>query len=318
MKLLVKIVCILVLANAPAYAQNDAAKSRILRTWFDAFRGVRSLSSQSRLTISVNARFKATEGFVANSRIWIDGRKYRAENKNSVTNGEIPAFIHAYDGKNYQRLIADSSSILYISKKAKAHEPSPYLGGLPLILLFDFAFAKGDAKTLETLQRPSTWDYLGKRIKEFKPSTRDGNAGYRMVVTPFVRSSSSLGTTTVFVDGKTLLPTYIEQVANPQGKGEVVRYKVVKTTPVQLPSLKVLPSSILMEGLQGQELILRSTIETQTLKVNIPIPNQVFTIPKSQATTVRTDADEERAIKELQKALAAEKAKAAKAKKEKQ
>ena len=222
--------------------------------------------------------------------------------------------IHAYNGRDYQTLIAGSSSTLYISKKAKAHEPSPYLGGFPLIMLFDFALAKGDAKTLETLQTPSTWDYLSKRIKDFKPSTRNGKAGYLMVVAPFVHSSSSLGVTTVFVDGKTLLPTYVEQVTNLAGKGGVIRYEVVKTIPVQLPSLQVLPSSLVLKILQGQELIQKGSFEIETLKVNEPIPSQIFTIPKSQATKVRTDEDEERAIKALQKQQAANKAKAERAK----
>ncbi len=262
-------------------------------------------------------RLPCAEGFITHSHVWIDGRNYRAENKNLGKRSDIPAFIHAYDGKNYQRLIAGSSSTLYISKKAKAHEPSPYIGGLPLIWLFSFAFAKGDAKTLETLQTPSTWQYLGKRIKEFKPSTRNGNAGYRMVVTPFVQSSSSLGLTTMFIDGRTLLPTYIEQVASLQAKGQVTRFQVVKTTPVQLPSLEVLPSSLIVETLQGEKLIERIAVETETLKVNVSIPNQIFTLPRSQATTINTDADQERGLKELKKAQATEKGQAAKAKEKK-
>ena len=312
----------LVLGGIPvhAQAQDVSAQMRFLRVWSNAFESIHSLDSKCRTTILTNKEPNAakgfSDGFVVRQRVWIEGRKYRAEADNPASYVPLTTSINAYDGKNYQVLDGNSSSTLFISRRKEAHNPSPYLGGLPLIWVFNFAFAKGDARTLETLQTPSTWAYLAKRITEFKQTTRNGKLGYIMVVKPFVHSSSPLGVKTVFIDSTTLLPFSSEEVTNTQGKGEVLRYRLVRTTPVQLRSLKTLPLDIILESYSGNELVQKLTLETQTFDMNIHIPSQIFTIPKSQAKTVKTDADVERLNKQLQKILADEKAAKKKAKKE--
>jgi hypothetical protein len=312
------LVLILVLGSIPVYAQNEPAERRVLRAWSDTFRSIHSLDSKSRTTLffynTPNASKSSSNGFIIRQQLLIDGRKYRAVADNPSSNVELTTSINAYDGENYQVLNGNSSTSLLISRKKEVHNPSPYLGGIPLTWMFDFAFAKGDAKTLETLQTPSTWTYLTKRITEFKPTTRNGKPGYLMVVKPFVQSSSSLGKKTVFIDSTTLLPSFCEEVTATQGTGEVLRYQLLRTTPSGLSSLKEVPSDLIVETYSKGELVNKMTIETQTLRLNTPIPSQVFAIPKSQAKTVTTDVDIDKRSKQLRKIFAEQKAAKEKAK----
>lgn len=298
----------------PATAQAKMEKTALLSQWQDYFNSIRSLHINTKVTIPLIKGAEKYQGFKATFKLWIDGRKYRVDQR-IATPSDIAAYSNAFDGQYYQSLEAGDTSILYVTKNPKEHEAGPYLGSFPLVYAFNFAFAKGDANDLETLQLPSTWAYLAKRVVSLQPSVREGVSGYRMIVKPFVNSSSRVGEKEVFIDGKTLLPMFIEEKQDINNANNVTRTIIRSVVKVGLPPLNVFPTSVDMEFIEKGSAVGKFSLVTEgPIVVNQAVSNQLFTIPKNQVSRVWTDKDKELFEKEVEKQQAADKAKAEKAK----
>lgn len=298
----------------PATAQVKMEKTALLSQWQDYFKSIHSLHVNTKINVPLIKGEEKYQGFRATFNLWIDGRKYRVDQR-IATPIDISAYSNAFDGQYYQSLEAGDTSILYITKNTKSHEAGPYLGSFPLMYAFSFAFAKGDVNSLETLQSPSTWTYFAKRVVSLQPSVREGISGYRMIVKPFVNSSSRDGEKEVFINGKTLFPMFIEEKQDINNTNTVTRTIVRSVVKVGLPPLNVFPTSVDMEFIEKGSAVGKFSLVTDgPIIVNQAVSNQLFTIPKNQVSRVWTDKDTERFQKEVEKQQAADKAKAEKAK----
>lgn len=263
-----------------AYQQNYF--QRILSIEFKSFTRLTLSKEASQIQKLPRDTIKVEMKFVSK------GSKYRSEvsfydfsaDKNTIE-------ITAYNGNLYQRLHKREEPILYISRHTKPMNPYNNLN--PLLAPFIFAFSKSAHLKIDMFQNPQTWLSLSEKVTGI--GSERNMFGYEGILLKF-RKSESLGEKDIhykvfFAKELNYYPIYWEGINHLNQRVEArvleIRKYNSESGEVIVP-IHIEGKEYFENGKIAQTSLMK--IDPQTLKVNQPIKDEIFTIPLSQANKV--------------------------------
>lgn len=269
----------------PAYVLGDE-RAEIVEAWQTYFQRLRSLKFEWRRVIQVHP-VKEAVGQEWITKFALDGSKFRSEQTLPKTVKDALFSINAYDGQYYQNLKAgpQGTQLLY-SKTLRTN--TPYGGSIPVIDIFDFAFRETDLHSLETLQRPGTWKRMASRITKVEKAVQDGRSGHVLLI----RGKTEGETYEVFVESSTRFPWSFKRTKKSTSglTGQSEEYSSVKIVEAKRwgDGRNVFLFPLRIEGKffrKGKVFVAGfDEVDSQSLKINLPVQAEIFSIPKSQAT----------------------------------
>ena len=219
--------------------------------------------------------------------------KYYSYLKFPNTSRDFTAMASAYNGDYYQMLMDEKGKVTVYKSRKENNSEQPYLSPNPLTMQYQFAFMPNTPHTIGTLKESKTWELLAERIREFRPSTRNGRQGF----TVDIEIPQSNRIYRVFVEERTLCPQHWSIVNDSQDEikvnEEVEEMDVNTFTSIkEKDEILKFPSQIIFRVLKNGRLVTQAHINTvsQSLKINEPVTDDIFTLAPQNATLV--DADE--------------------------
>ncbi|MCM8803095.1 MAG: hypothetical protein NC827_07290 [Candidatus Omnitrophica bacterium] len=220
----------------------------------------------------------------------LKGTKYRSEVPMGDGKGR---YVSLYNGEKYQFLEIRNKSILFVSSN-NLQSQNPYNGLNPLLVPFMFVFQKGDAINIETLQKPDIWLRLTKEAVTTQNTEKFGHKGINIIFykkTDF-RSGKEENYEVFFAEDLNYFPIYwkgTDHLTMTFTETKVLETKIFEKESGSI----VIPIRIEVKAyFENGKLAQTSNVEIDinTLKINQPVRDEVFTIPISQVDRVY-DAD---------------------------
>ena len=274
-------------ANTGVFSLNTMDADALVRHWQHYFEKILSCEVEYQLVDSDSPEQANAYRFVLN------GRKFRADvsieqGSEKIRTGTIHGKSYAYDGENYQTLVAytGGQQLLQI-RSAPTFSSTPYGQTPPIVAAFRFILEVEAPGSIETFQSDETWAKFRSRIVKIEPFTRKGIPG----ITVFIKSERPDENYEVFVDLERGFPFYkkVTALIHENGK-EIVDVREVEITKTLI--WKVGRDEFLWpldsEGTltqNGQVVLSRKIQSKGTPRINQLIHTR-FTLPRTQATTL--------------------------------
>lgn len=211
----------------------------------------------------------------------VEGKKFRYESHLPKSAEGYSTIVRSYNGKQYQLLEGYREPNLYQSDELGGLYPYP-TSVFPSMDLFSFAFARGDVQSLETLQRPETWESVRDRITRMEPATWREHSGFWINLNGATEGERY----EVFIEKSTYFPLYVKHVLQNNALADYVEIITVKRKALQADGKMIsFPLRIEWSGYQDGKVSSRGFFEVNEdkLVLNQPVKDEVFTIPVTQA-----------------------------------
>lgn len=295
----------LVMLSANTKLAFSDEKSDITQAWHRYFQSLHSLKFEYRTVMQIHP-LKEEVGNEWKFKFALNGSKFRNDQQLPKSDDGTASTIDAYNGTYYQSLSVEPKGVVQLVYSRTLHTDLPYGGSLPVLSAFYFVFRKTDVYSVETLQQPGIWNALARRITKIEKASEQGRRG--RILTIKGRGNDEFYQ--VFVEDGTLFPwSYKRAVTKTEAKTgqqyrESTESRVTKAQKWQVGNtISLFPLSVGRKLLQDGKLFIASFDEVapETLEINRPIKDEIFTIPKSQATIlVDIDAQQKRMEKAKQ------------------
>ncbi|MCM8808264.1 MAG: hypothetical protein NC926_10075 [Candidatus Omnitrophica bacterium] len=283
MKINLIIMLIILLIQSSFVSASEVEK--ILQIQNKYFQKLYSAEFSSKVTV-VNTEEGMKKGlsidkFESGMKFILKGTKYRSEVPMGDRKG---SYVSLYDGRKYQFLEIRDKSILFVSDNLQSQ--NPYNGLNPLLAPFMFVFQKGDIVSIESLQKPEIWSRLAKESVATQNTEKFGYNGISILFNKNSDFSSGKQENyeVFFAEDLNYYPIYWK------GTNHLTRTltetKVLETKIYDKESGGiVIPIRIESNAYSENGKLLQSStieIDVNTLKINQPVKDEVFTIPISQ------------------------------------
>lgn len=275
-------------------------KSDIVGDWQKYFADLRTVQLSS--TWKYDKHLDHTiEGEIKKIKFSASGIKFRVENSGSNPQNGIVFQTFGYDGKKYQALTGYRTHVeLLYSREPRSNHP--YGAEPSVVKAFSFAFGLKDEWSLESLQGPAFWQDVRQRILDIKPARWKDMDGKDIAL----KANEPNTSLHVFVDNQTSFPWKWSRSgdltwASGNTQKEVAEGEITKTIDwtVDSRTWKFPVTQTSTDYFDGKlAIVYEQETDVDSIKINKPVREEIFTFPKSQARIVGDlDAREERANK---------------------
>jgi peroxiredoxin len=273
-------------------------KQEIVEAWQQQIKSFKTLQLDYEASVyNLMDPFGADALFTLKHKFALSGGKYYIYLK-FPSGRDFTAMASAYNGDYYQKLMDEKGKMTVYRTKKEDNSAQPYLSPHPLTIQYQFAFMPDAPRTIGTLKKSETWERLAERITEIQPSTRNGQHGF----TVDIEIPESKKIYQVFVGEKTFWPRHwslIDRFQDNKNKmyEEVGEMDVNTVTSVgEKDTALMFPSQIILQDTRNGRLVTQALINTvpESLKINEPVPDDIFTIAPPNATLIDVDEQERR------------------------
>lgn len=281
----------MVFTSAASSSAND--KSEIINSWKLYFERLQSLKVDTKLSVEQDSMDANLQGLALNAKFVSKGLRYRADMILPPDSRDRSLAVTAFNGELYQNFIVSTEgSYLKVSDDVLINGTNPYSLSNPVVFLFTFVFGKDDIQDMETLQKPRTWEFLSRRVTKSTPVVTNGRKSTLLSINQFLNKPKE-DRFEVLVDDETNFPISVKTFSK-RTEGEVVSsLSVIKTAKSE--SGLLFPVTLGGTMTVGNKLtqIAKIKVNESTLSINKPVPDEIFTVPKTQATSYKVETRSE-------------------------
>ena len=272
--------CVWLCCVAPASCDVDPLPQIILAQQSQYIQSIASLELQQVVTVTVNEALRKLKKQPSaevkqEGCIVVDGARHFSEVK--LESGDTIA--SAFDGNNYE---TRSGRTLAISKTSPNN--NPYLGWTVLTAPFAFAFADDDELSLEALRNPELWARVLKEVVSAGKASMLGHEGTLLKFTS--PDSPDKAVEAFFAEDLGQLPIYVKVTR----KDTISEMTVLDTSTISgngtalVVATRVSLKDCSLDKVYEQECVLE--VDTETLKVNQPMNQNRFTLPRTNVKVI--------------------------------
>ena len=260
------------------------------------FQSITSLEFESKMVMKMSEEVRGKHQAPADRAewdlryAWAGGKEWAELTMIDHSKAEKVTITTAYNGELYQRLDGGTTPTLTVTRTRGAM--AMYGGVHPLVAAFQFTLLRDDYVSFALLHSAEKWPKLAEMVVSTKNTTMLGRKGITLELsTPSGCGEGETPYEIFFAEELDYLP--IHWKASHPG-GEVSVFEVTATQAYEVGSSRIyIPTSIrgtdcFADGERAQEVFYE--IRGDTLKVNQPVDESIFTIPVSSAYRY-TDAD---------------------------
>ncbi|HNQ35095.1 MAG TPA: hypothetical protein PKN80_03420 [bacterium] len=261
------------------------------------FQKLYSIQFDSKVCVTLSKDILLEQPNLSNQLIWeikfiSNGSKYRSEVTSIDPIKRLKkTFITTYNGEDYRILEIGEKSILYLKKSWNTD--NPYNGTITILTPFQFAFQKGDIGTIETLKKTEIWQRLANKAIEVKSFQKLGYKGINITfkVSDFNNAKERIYEV-FFAEDLDYYPIFWRTIDPTTKRCDEISVLEMRIYNIDNDRIFI-PIRITGEEKFNNGGIAQTgseEINPQTVKINQPVNNGIFTLSVFQANAVH-DSD---------------------------